>query len=116
MGHIGQRIALVLLIGVIVISGLAGVTEPGRTALRTALFIPQVLPGMPMRFQEWLSRDPVRQEVRFSFGSGKEGVGDLYLPDAIGTLSQTSYSPRSQERDQTTRRGAVPPGDGPFCP
>ena len=81
MGAIGQRIALVLLIGVIVISGLAGVTEPGRTALRTALFIPQVLPGMPVRFQEWLSRDPVRQEVRFSFGSGKEGVGDLYLPD-----------------------------------
>ncbi len=81
MGRIGQRAALVLLIGVIVISGLAGVTEPGRTALRTALFIPQVLPGMPVRFQEWLSRAPVRQEVRFSFGDGKEGVGDLYLPD-----------------------------------
>lgn len=83
MGRIGQRIALLFLIGVIVIAGLAGVTEPGRTALRTALFIPQVLPGMPVRFQEWLSRDPVRQEVRFSFGSGKEGVGDLYLPDGI---------------------------------
>ena len=68
-------IALVL-IGVVL---LAVVTPQGRVAVRTMLFLPQILPAFPIKPQEWLTRSPTRQEVHFPIASG-QGVADLYVP------------------------------------
>ena len=55
------------------------VTPQGRTLFRTALLLPQILPAIPVKPLEWISRDPVRQEIEFPLADG-HGVADLYLP------------------------------------
>ena len=54
-------------------------TPQGRTAARTTLFVPQVLPSLPVEVQPWFTLDPVVSEVRFQTESG-EAVADLYAP------------------------------------
>ncbi len=53
------------------------ITPQGRTAVETALFIPQVIPTIPVKPQEWVSSAPVRREVEFPVRDGV-GVADLY--------------------------------------
>ena len=52
-------------------------TPQGRTAVETALFIPQIIPTIPVKPQEWVSSAPIRQEVEFPIQDGI-GVADLY--------------------------------------
>ena len=52
-------------------------TPQGRTAVETALFIPQIIPTIPVKPQEWVSSAPIRQEVEFPIQDGT-GVADLY--------------------------------------
>ena len=66
-------VLLLLLVTVI------AVTPQGRTAVRTAVFIPQVLPTIPFKPQEWFTADPVWREVSYPQAGG-EGVADLILP------------------------------------
>ena len=81
-----KRLALGLITVVALVLLLAAVTPQGRTAVRTALFLPQILPGFPIKPQEWFGDDPSRREVTFPLASG-EGVADLYTPAAEGKHS-----------------------------
>ena len=54
-------------------------TPQGRAAARTTLFVPQVLPTLPVEVQPWVTLDPVVSEVRFQTEDG-EAVADLYAP------------------------------------
>ena len=79
-----RRIAIGALAILIAIALLTAVFPQGRTALKTALFLPQVLPTIPVKPQEWFTGDPVVEEVRFPTSEGS-GVADLYTPAGDGT-------------------------------
>lgn len=74
-------------IGIVVAAGLTvllvAITPQGRTGVRTALFLPQILPTFPVKPQEWFTDGPSRIEVTFPLVSGV-GVADLYRPATDG--------------------------------
>lgn len=61
----------------------AGWSHPGRTAVKTALFVLQIMPQVPVHPQEWLTPEPRVREVRFPTSDGA-GVADLYEPSRPG--------------------------------
>ncbi len=67
--------------GVVALVGvfLAVATSQGHTAVKTALFLPQVVPTVPVKPQTWVTRAPSRTEVRFPIAMG-ERTADLYTP------------------------------------
>ena len=77
--RIVRRALLVVAILVLVLVALAAATPQGRVAVRTALFLPQVLPDFPIKPQEWVTPDPTRQEVAYPQATG-DGVADLNVP------------------------------------
>ena len=83
-----------LLIGVatlvVVVGLLLAATPQGRAAVRTVLFVPQVLPGVPVKLQPWFTRDPVWQDVRYPQAEG-EGVADLIVPAGSGKHSAVLF-------------------------
>ncbi len=79
-----RRIAIGALVVSLAIALLIAVFPQGRTAIKTALFLPQVLPTIPVKPQEWFTGDPVVEEVRFPTQEGS-GVADLYMPAGDGT-------------------------------
>ncbi|MDO8750321.1 MAG: hypothetical protein Q7K03_04155, partial [Dehalococcoidia bacterium] len=83
MGRLWQRLSLGLLVAILLVSAATGVTEPGRAAVKAALFIPEILPNAPIHPQRWLREDPSYEAVRFSYG-GAQGTGDLYAPAGGG--------------------------------
>ncbi len=68
---------------VLVLALLVLVTPQGKAAFRAAMFIPEVLPDLPVKPQSWFSREPVQEEVVFETASGP-GVADIYRPGADG--------------------------------
>ena len=78
-----QRLSLGLLIAVVLASAGAGITGPGRAVVKALLFIPEIVPGVPVRLQQWLVDEPIYQEVRFTVGD-TEGEADLYVPAGGG--------------------------------
>ena len=81
-------IALALLILLVVI--LTAATPQGRTAFRVTLFLPQVLTGIPIKPQEWVTRRPVLQEIQFLLAEGV-GEADLYMPAGSGKHSAVLF-------------------------
>ena len=79
-----KRIAIGAFVVLLVIALLFSVPAQGRTALKTALFLPQVLPTIPVKPQEWFTDDPSVKEVNFMTEGGL-GVADLYTPVGDGT-------------------------------
>ncbi len=79
-----KRIAIGAIAVLLVIALLVAVPAQGRTALKTALFLPQVLPTIPVKPQEWFTGDPYMEEVNFPTEGGM-GVADLYTPAGDGT-------------------------------
>ena len=69
---------------------LLAVTPQGRAAVRTALFVPQVLPAIPLKPQEWFTQDPVWQHVEFPTARG-QGSADLILPGGSGEHSAVLF-------------------------
>ena len=59
-------------------------TAQGRTAVKTALFLPQVLPTIPVKPQEWFTGEPRLEEVNYPTENGF-GVADLYTPAGDST-------------------------------
>ena len=81
-----RRVAIGALTVSLAIALLIAVFPQGRTALKTALFLPQVLPTIPVKPQEWFTGDPAVEEVRFPTSEGS-GIADLYMPAGDGTHS-----------------------------
>ena len=54
-------------------------TPQGQAAFRATLFIPQILPGVPIKPQQWFTPTPTQEAIRYPLMSG-EGEADLYLP------------------------------------
>lgn len=77
------RIVLVAIAIFVLALLIVGITPQGRVAAKTMAFLPQVLPGIPVRPLEWVTDDPIRQEVTYPLESGA-GVADLYSPNSDG--------------------------------
>ena len=78
-----RRVATGALAVLLAVSLLTAAFPQGRTALKTALFLPQVLPTIPVKPQEWFTGDPVVEEVHFPTLEGS-GIADLYMPAGDG--------------------------------
>jgi hypothetical protein len=65
-------------------------TPQGQAAFRAALFIPQILPGVPIKPQEWFTADPTREAIRYPLANGV-GEADLYLPGSGGRHSAVMF-------------------------
>ena len=74
-----------LLVGVTLVILLLGLafTRQGRVAVKTALFLPQILPSAPLHPLEWFTRQPVREKVSYPL-AGEMGTSDLYRPQGQG--------------------------------
>lgn len=75
-----------LLVVVLIVVG----TPQGRVGLRTALFIPQVLPSIPIRPQEWVRPNPLWQKVSYPTAAG-EAEADLIVPAGVGKHSAVLF-------------------------
>ena len=86
------KFALVFIFIVIVaISLLAFLTPQGKTSLKTILFIPQVLPSIPVRPLEWFGSAPIVKEVSYPLANGI-GIADVYRPSRDGRYSAVLFS------------------------
>ena len=55
-------------------------TPLGRVATKTALFVTQIIPNLPVRPLELISKTPSRQQISFKTSNGEMASADLYLP------------------------------------
>ena len=69
---------------------LLAVTPQGKAVVKTALFVPEVLPAIPIKPQTWFIREPVVSEVHYPT-SGGEAVADLYRPASSGKHSAVLF-------------------------
>ena len=90
MKRLLRRLLLVVLAMAVAVVLLAALTPQGKTAVRAALFIPQVLPAIPLKPQEWVTPDPTLKDIRFPTATG-EGVADLYVPGTAGRHSAVVF-------------------------
>ena len=74
--------AAFLAVGVV----LTAASAQGRTAVAALLFIPQVVPSVPVKPQTWFAPDPVRSAVAYPTADGA-GDADLYAPAGEGVHS-----------------------------
>ena len=77
--------SLVLLLVVLIAA-----TPQGRAGVRTALFIPQVLPTIPIKPQEWVVADPVWEKIQYPTADGV-GQADLIRPAGGGKHSAVLF-------------------------
>ena len=68
---------------VVLLAAAFAFTRQGRVAVKTALFLPQILPSAPLRPMEWLTSQPLHARVSYPLGSG-QGAADLYRPPSGG--------------------------------
>ena len=59
---------------------LATSTLQGRAFVKSALFIPQVLPDIPIRPLEYVTKTPIREKITFTTLDADKASADLYLP------------------------------------
>ena len=55
-------------------------TLQGRAFVKSALFIPQVLPDIPVRPLEYVTKTPIREKITFKTLDADKASADLYLP------------------------------------
>ena len=55
-------------------------TLQGRAFVKSALFIPQVLPNIPVRPLEYVTKTPIREKITFTTLAADKASADLYLP------------------------------------
>jgi dienelactone hydrolase len=90
MKRLLRRLLLVLAAVAVAVVLLATFTPQGKAAVQAALFIPQVLPAIPLKPQEWVTPDPTLEMIRFPTATG-EGLADLYLPGTDGKHSAVVF-------------------------
>ena len=79
-----QRGSLALLAAVVALSAWVGVSEQGNTALRTALFVPEIVSRIPVKLQPFLAKEPLYKPGLFQAQDGRQIEMDLYIPDDDG--------------------------------
>ena len=60
------------------------ITPQARASVKAALFIPQILPAIPIKPLEYVSGTPVREEITFESSEGLSEA-DIYMPSGKGT-------------------------------
>ena len=93
---------------ILILASLAFFTPQGRTAVKTALFVPQVLPTVPIKPQQWFTSEPVREEVRYPALYGL-GLADIYrIPDGkrrAAVLLFLGVNPTGRDDDRIVNLG-----------
>ena len=103
MWRIIRRTLVVLLLIIALLVAVVPATPQGRVAVRTLLFLPQVLPAIPLKPQQWLTREPTRTEIEFPLAAGM-GVADLYVPAGSGRHSAVLFFMGVVPPDRDERR------------
>ena len=85
-----RRLLTVVVVFVLGVAVLTAATPQGRAVVKTALYVPQVFPDIPVKPQPWVTREPVWQEVEFPTPDGN-GVADLILPGGPGKHSAVLF-------------------------
>ncbi len=73
-----------LLAAVVALSAWVGVSEQGNTAVRTALFVPEIVGRIPVKLQPYLVKEPLYQRSVFQAEDGRLIEMDLYTPAEDG--------------------------------
>ena len=60
------------------------ITPQARASVKAALFIPQILPAIPIKPLEYVSGTPTREEITFESSEGLSEA-DIYMPSGKGT-------------------------------
>ena len=81
-----RKAVVTVIASLLVVVLLVVLTPQGRATVNTLLFVTQVLPAIPVKFQEFLTAKPVRQEVFYPLADG-QGVADLYVPGSGSNYS-----------------------------
>ena len=68
---------------IVILLGILVLTPQGKASIKAALFIPQILPAIPVKPIEYLSGTPIRQEITFTSLQGISEA-DIYLPSGNG--------------------------------
>ena len=79
--HVVASTTAVVCIAAVVLA--ATLTAQGRGLVKSALFIPSLIPGTPIQPIDWVTRSPRERSVSFSSGDNHYD-GDLYLPATKG--------------------------------
>ena len=79
-----SRLLKLIALGWLVALGVALTATPQvRTASHTLLLVPQLLPAIPVKPQQWFVGEPTRRPVVYASGGSEENA-DLYVPAAGG--------------------------------
>ncbi|MXZ91037.1 MAG: hypothetical protein F4W95_00405 [Chloroflexi bacterium] len=81
LGRIAYRSYVVVLIGSVALTAMLTLVRPATTAIHTAAFAAQVLPG-PVKVQPWLAPEPERVKTTYRRDDGTDAEADIYvIPD-----------------------------------
>jgi dienelactone hydrolase len=79
-----RRVVVVVVLACIIIAVLTtGLTAQGRILVKSALFIPSLIPGTSVQPIDWVTRSPHESSITFS-SDGNSYTGDIYLPATKG--------------------------------
>ena len=79
-----SRLLKLIALGWLIALGVALTATPQvRTASHTLLLVPQLLPAIPVKPQQWFVGEPTRRPVVYASGDSEENA-DLYVPAAGG--------------------------------
>ena len=76
-----KLIALGWLVSLIVALSL---TPQARTATHTLMLVPQLLPTLPVKPQQWFVAEPAKRSVAYTRDDGVEETADVYAPPGGG--------------------------------
>ena len=68
---------------IIILMVILVLSPQGKASIKAVLFIPQILPDIPVKPLEYLCGTPIRQEIVFTSSVGIS-EGDIYLPSGDG--------------------------------
>ena len=86
MGSRWRKLALALLTMVALGLVLLAALPQGRTGVRSALFVTQVVPAIPLEVQSWVTPEPIMERKMFPTPDG-DGIIDIYRPPGDGPHS-----------------------------
>ena len=68
---------------ILIILGILIATPQVRNSIKAALFIPQILPAIPLKPLEYVSGTPIREKITFTSSQGISEA-DIYFPSGDG--------------------------------